>query len=85
MAVAGAAGELVEGRLLTSQLRRPGAYYPEWRLDRLLKRKAEEGVLIYIQVYKEACGSEPATLTVQVTASMSLGSKHTKVCFGCGR
>ncbi|CAK9780379.1 unnamed protein product [Cutaneotrichosporon oleaginosum] len=48
------------------QLRRPGAYYPEWRLDRLLKRKAEQGVLIYIQVYKE------------VTASMSLGSKHTK-------
>ncbi|BEI91124.1 uncharacterized protein CcaverHIS019_0311940 [Cutaneotrichosporon cavernicola] len=48
------------------QLRRPGAYYPEWRLDRLLKRKAEEGVLIYIQVYKE------------VSSSMSLGSKHTK-------
>ncbi|GMK53499.1 hypothetical protein CspeluHIS016_0100850 [Cutaneotrichosporon spelunceum] len=48
------------------QLRRPGAYYPEWRLDKLLKRKAEAGVLIYIQVYKE------------VAASMSLGSKHTK-------
>ncbi|KAJ7691682.1 hypothetical protein B0H16DRAFT_1486662 [Mycena metata] len=25
-------------------LRRPPAYHPEWRLDRLLKRKAEEGV-----------------------------------------
>ncbi|KAL1408303.1 hypothetical protein Q8F55_005109 [Vanrija albida] len=47
-------------------LRRPAAYFPEWRLDRLLKRKAEEGVKVFVQVYKE------------VTASMSLGSKHTK-------
>lgn len=80
------------------QLRRPGAYYPEWRLDRLLKRKAEEGVRIYIQVYKEvSIGNEdiasmpvatavsfpprasPLTPRAQVTASMSLGSKHTKV------
>lgn len=51
------------------QLRRPAAFYPEWRLDRLLKRKAEEGVRIYVMVYKE------------VTASMSLSSKHTKVRF----
>ncbi|GJJ12954.1 hypothetical protein Clacol_007201 [Clathrus columnatus] len=29
-------------------LRRPPAYYPEWRLDRLLKRKAEQGVRILI-------------------------------------
>ncbi len=48
------------------QLRRPAALFPEWRLDRLLKRKAEEGVRIYVMVYKE------------VTASMSLSSKHTK-------
>jgi phospholipase D1/2 len=34
-------------------LRRPPAQYPEYRLDRLLKRKAEEGVKIYICVYKE--------------------------------
>jgi phospholipase D1/2 len=34
-------------------LRRPPAYYPEWRLDRVLKRKAEEGVKIYVVVYKE--------------------------------
>ncbi|WOO77674.1 Phospholipase D1 [Vanrija pseudolonga] len=47
-------------------LRRPAAYFPEWRLDRLLKRKAEQGVKVFVQVYKE------------VTASMSLGSKHTK-------
>jgi phospholipase D1/2 len=33
-------------------LRRPPAQHPEYRLDRLLKRKAEEGVKIYIIVYK---------------------------------
>lgn len=48
------------------QLRRPAALFPEWRLDRLLQRKAEEGVRIYVMVYKE------------VTASMALSSKHTK-------
>lgn len=48
-------------------LRRPPAYYPEWRLDRLLKRKAEQGVKIYVVVYKE------------VTETMTLSSKHTKV------
>ncbi|KAJ7932951.1 hypothetical protein B0H13DRAFT_1953904 [Mycena leptocephala] len=47
-------------------LRRPPAYHPEWRLDRLLKRKAEEGVQIHIIVYKE------------VTQTMSMSSKHTK-------
>jgi phospholipase D1/2 len=34
-------------------LRRPPASYPQWRLDRLLKRKAEVGVKIYVIVYKE--------------------------------
>ncbi len=34
-------------------LRRPPAENEEWRLDRLLQRKAEEGVRIYISVYKE--------------------------------
>jgi hypothetical protein len=33
-------------------LKRPPAKYPEYRIDALLKRKAEEGVLIYIVVYK---------------------------------
>ncbi|KAJ6632257.1 phospholipase D/nuclease [Mycena sp. CBHHK59/15] len=47
-------------------LRRPPAYQSEWRLDRLLKRKAEEGVKIHIIVYKE------------VTQTMSMSSKHTK-------
>ncbi|KAF9076259.1 hypothetical protein BDP27DRAFT_1398485 [Rhodocollybia butyracea] len=47
-------------------LRRPPAKHPEWRLDKVLKRKAEQGVKIYVVVYKE------------VTATMSMGSKHTK-------
>ena len=38
-------------------LRRPPAQYPEWRLDRILKRKAEQGVKIYIIVYKEVSAS----------------------------
>ncbi|OWZ44706.1 phospholipase D [Cryptococcus neoformans c45] len=48
------------------QLRRPAALFPQWRLDRLLKKKAEQGVRVYVQVYKE------------VDISMSLSSKHTK-------
>lgn len=47
-------------------LRRPPADNYEWRLDRLLKRKAEEGVKVYVVVYKE------------VTQSMNMSSKHTK-------
>lgn len=34
-------------------LRRPPAKHEDYRLDRLLKRKAEQGVKIYIMVYKE--------------------------------
>lgn len=47
-------------------LRRPPADYPEWRLDRLLQRKARQGVRIYVIVYKE------------VTQTMTMNSKHTK-------
>lgn len=47
-------------------LRRPPAKYPEFRLDRILKRKAEEGVMIHVIVYKE------------VTQTMNMSSKHTK-------
>ena len=47
-------------------LRRPPAEHEEYRVDRLLKRKAEQGVKIYIIVYKE------------VTQSMSMDSSHTK-------
>ncbi|WWC93003.1 uncharacterized protein L201_007967 [Kwoniella dendrophila CBS 6074] len=48
------------------QLRRPAALFPEWRLDRLIQKKAEQGVRVYVMVYKE------------VDLSMSLSSKHTK-------
>lgn len=34
-------------------LRRPPSKYPEYRLDRILKRKADQGVKIHIVVYKE--------------------------------
>ncbi|KAF7314957.1 Phospholipase [Mycena indigotica] len=47
-------------------LRRPPSQYPEWRLDRLLLRKAEQGVKVHVIVYKE------------VTQTMSMSSKHTK-------
>ncbi|RDB28300.1 Phospholipase D1 [Hypsizygus marmoreus] len=47
-------------------LRRPPAHFPEWRLDRILKRKAEQGVKIHVVVYKE------------VTQTMAMSSKHTK-------
>ncbi|KAJ1914353.1 hypothetical protein IWQ60_008842 [Tieghemiomyces parasiticus] len=47
-------------------LRRPPAENEEFRLDRLLYRKAEEGVVIYIVVYKE------------VTVSLPLNSLWTK-------
>ncbi|RCH99456.1 hypothetical protein CU097_013561 [Rhizopus azygosporus] len=47
-------------------LRRPPAKYPQYRIDNLLKRKAEEGVLIYIVVYKE------------VEMAMTLDSAYTK-------
>ncbi|KZT03359.1 uncharacterized protein LAESUDRAFT_716193 [Laetiporus sulphureus 93-53] len=39
----------------------------EWRLDHLLKRRAEEGVYMYVVIYKE------------VTATMSMDSEHTNV------
>ncbi|KAI5984587.1 hypothetical protein EDC04DRAFT_2832901 [Pisolithus marmoratus] len=47
-------------------LRRPPAKYPYWRLDKVLQRKAQQGVKIYVIVYKE------------VTQTMSMSSKHTK-------
>jgi phospholipase D1/2 len=34
-------------------MRRPPYYNQEWRLDQILKRKAEEGVKIYVIVYRE--------------------------------
>ena len=34
-------------------LRRPAYFNQEWRLDQVLKRRAEAGVKIYVIVYKE--------------------------------
>ncbi|KAJ4354154.1 uncharacterized protein N0V89_005887 [Didymosphaeria variabile] len=47
-------------------LRRPPYYNQEWRLDSLLKKKAQEGVKIFIVVYKE------------VSAALTCNSRHTK-------
>ncbi|RKO96321.1 phospholipase D/nuclease, partial [Caulochytrium protostelioides] len=47
-------------------LRRPAAQYPQYRLDRLLKRKAEQGVHICVLVYKE------------VELALTINSEHTK-------
>ncbi|KAF2279398.1 phospholipase-like protein PldA [Westerdykella ornata] len=47
-------------------LRRPPFYNQEWRLDTIIKRKAEQGVKIYIIVYKE------------VKAALTCNSEHTK-------
>lgn len=47
-------------------LRRPPYFNQEWRLDQVLKRRAEAGVKIYIIVYKE------------VEAAVSCNSAHTK-------
>lgn len=47
-------------------LRRPPYFNQEWRLDQVLKRRAEAGVKIYIIVYKE------------VAQAVSCNSAHTK-------
>ncbi|KAH7128706.1 hypothetical protein B0J11DRAFT_525551 [Dendryphion nanum] len=47
-------------------LRRPPFYNQKYRLDQILKRKAQEGVKIYIIVYKE------------VSAALTCNSQHTK-------
>ncbi|KAF9181195.1 hypothetical protein BGZ51_005587 [Haplosporangium sp. Z 767] len=48
-------------------LRRPSEKNEEFRLDRLLKKKAMEGVMIYIVIYKE------------VSLALTLDSAHTKI------
>ncbi|KAI8138947.1 hypothetical protein BJV82DRAFT_646316 [Fennellomyces sp. T-0311] len=45
--------------LLSQYLRRPACSNPEWRLDRVLQRKAEQGVKIYIIMYKEVAVALP--------------------------
>ncbi|OAD74703.1 hypothetical protein PHYBLDRAFT_111269, partial [Phycomyces blakesleeanus NRRL 1555(-)] len=43
----------------TLYLRRPATQFPEYRLDQILKRKAEQGVKIYIIIYKEVAVALP--------------------------
>ena len=47
-------------------LRRPPYYNQEWRLDQVLKRRAEAGVKIFVIVYRE------------VEAALTCNSEHTK-------
>ena len=47
-------------------LRRPPYFNQEWRLDQVLKRRAEAGVKIYIVIYRE------------VQAALTCNSEHTK-------
>lgn len=47
-------------------LRRPPYFHQEWRLDQVLKRRAEAGVKIYVIVYKE------------VAEALTCNSLHTK-------
>ncbi|KAK4174526.1 hypothetical protein QBC36DRAFT_38740 [Triangularia setosa] len=47
-------------------LRRPPYFNQEWRLDQVLKRRAEAGVKIYVMVYRE------------VQAALTCNSEHTK-------
>jgi phospholipase D1/2 len=47
-------------------LRRPPSFNQEWRLDQILKRRAEAGVKIYVIVYRE------------VEAALTCNSAHTK-------
>lgn len=48
-------------------MRRPPYFNQEWRLDQILKRKAEAGVKIYVIVYRE------------VEAAVTCNSEHTKL------
>ncbi|KAF8572621.1 hypothetical protein K439DRAFT_1240711, partial [Ramaria rubella] len=59
-------------------LRRPSAYYPEWRLDRLLQREAQQGVKVYVVVYKEIRRIHMNwRIMFNVTQTMNMSSPHT--------
>jgi hypothetical protein len=56
-------------------LRRPPAYFPDWRIDRLLKKKAEQGVKIHIAVYKEV-----GTFSSLVMSLLTCANRSPKLC-----
>ena len=47
-------------------MKRPVKHFDRWRLDYLLKKKAEDGVQIYVLIYKE------------LEMALSLNSMYTK-------
>ncbi|KAI8060682.1 hypothetical protein BC940DRAFT_311523 [Gongronella butleri] len=53
-------------------LRRPPSDNQEWRLDRVLKRKADQGVKIYVIVYKEVAMALPLFSHYTKTSLLSL-------------
>ncbi|ORX45468.1 phospholipase D/nuclease [Hesseltinella vesiculosa] len=53
-------------------LRRPASQYPTWRLDQVLKRKADEGVKIYVIVYKEVAVAIPLSSHYTKTSLLAL-------------
>ncbi|KAK5107721.1 hypothetical protein LTR62_000743 [Meristemomyces frigidus] len=58
-------------------LRRPGAISHKWRLDRLLKRKAEEGVKIFVIVYRNIESAIPIDSEYTKWALLDL---HENIC-----
>jgi phospholipase D1/2 len=63
-------------------LKRPPFYNQKWRLDQILKRRAQAGVKIYVSVYKEV-STLFHLLSIQltrgkVTAALTCNSQHTK-------
>lgn len=61
---------------LQKYLRRPPAKNQEWRLDRLLKRKAEQGIKIYLFLYKEI---EAALTIASLYSKMKLREMHENI------
>jgi hypothetical protein len=58
---------LLRCRWLTPELflRRPPAKHEDYRLDRLLLRKAQQGVKIYVMVYKEVTQTDDEFCTLE--------------------
>jgi phospholipase D1/2 len=63
-------------------LKRPPFYNQKWRLDQILKRRAQAGVKIYVSVYKEVSTLFHLLSTQltreKVTAALTCNSQHTK-------
>lgn len=60
-------------------LRRPPAEHQDYRLDRLLKRKAEQGVKIYVCVYKEVSIDLHSASSANTTTGISINDSQLQV------